>query len=136
MRRASTAAVLAGMLLASGCGGGSGNSSSGSVAGDAPSPTVAIAVQQAQQSGTPVAQQIVAADNAFGLALFNALSRGAASNIALSPTSIALALQMVYNCLIDMTLDRPFFYAIVDGKTGALLFIGTLVDPSRSASSG
>jgi serine protease inhibitor len=35
---------------------------------------------------------------------------------------------------ISMTLNRPFFYAIVDGKTGALLFIGTLVDPTQSAS--
>jgi serine protease inhibitor len=35
---------------------------------------------------------------------------------------------------ISMTMNRPFFYAIVDGKTGALLFIGTLVDPTQSSS--
>lgn len=32
----------------------------------------------------------------------------------------------------SMTMNRPLFYAIVDGKTGALVFIGTLVDPTRS----
>lgn len=31
-------------------------------------------------------------------------------------------------------MNRPFFYAIVDGKTGALLFIGTLIDPIQSSS--
>lgn len=34
----------------------------------------------------------------------------------------------------SMTMNRPFFYAIVDGKTGALVFIGTLIDPTQSAS--
>jgi serpin B len=34
---------------------------------------------------------------------------------------------------ILMIMNRPFFYAIVDGKTGALLFIGTLVDPTQSS---
>jgi serine protease inhibitor len=97
MRRASVTAVLAGMFLAGGCSGGNSDSSSESVAGATPSPTVATAVEQAQQNDTPVAQQIVAADNTFGLALFDALNQGAASNIAISPTSIALALQMVYN---------------------------------------
>jgi serpin B len=29
-----------------------------------------------------------------------------------------------------MTMDRPFFYAIRDNQTGALLFIGTLVNPT------
>jgi serpin B len=31
----------------------------------------------------------------------------------------------------SMTMSRPFFYAILDGKTGALLFIGTLIDPTQ-----
>jgi serine protease inhibitor len=35
---------------------------------------------------------------------------------------------------IGMTMNRPFFYAIVDGKTGALLFIGTLIDPAQRSS--
>jgi len=32
----------------------------------------------------------------------------------------------------SMTMNRAFFYAIVDGQTGALLVIGTLVDPTQS----
>lgn len=85
MRRASVAAVLAGVLLASAC------------TGAAPSRAVGIAVAQALHNETPIAPQIVAADNTFGLALFNALNRGATSNVVISPTSIALTLQMVYN---------------------------------------
>ncbi|HZT02130.1 MAG TPA: serpin family protein [Steroidobacteraceae bacterium] len=84
-RRSSAAAVLAGVLVASGC------------TGTTPSPVVGTAVAQARKSARPVAPQIVAADNAFGLALFNALNRSATSNVAVSPISIALALQMVYN---------------------------------------
>jgi serine protease inhibitor len=104
MHRASVATVLIGMLLATGCGGSNGSNSNdgnGSVADSPPSTaagtTVATAVEQARQNGTPVPQQIVTADNTFGLALFNALNQGATSNVAISPTSIALALQMVYN---------------------------------------
>jgi serpin B len=29
-----------------------------------------------------------------------------------------------------MTMDHPFFYAIEDDKTGELLFIGVLMNPS------
>jgi serine protease inhibitor len=85
IRRAAIAAVLSGVLVASGC------------TGISPSPVVGTAVAQARQSDRPVAPQIVAVDNAFGLALFNALNRSATSNVAISPISIALALQMVYN---------------------------------------
>lgn len=98
MRGASVAAILAGMLLVSGCNGSSGDSSDNSTGGSSTaSPAIATAVEQAQQNDTPVPQQIVAADNAFGLALFNTLNQGATSNVAISPTSIALALQMIYN---------------------------------------
>lgn len=99
IRRALVAVVLAGLLLVSGCNGSSGDSSSniGVPGPPAASLVMATAVEQAQQNDTPVAQQIVAADNTFGLALFNALNRGATSNVAISPTSIALALQMIYN---------------------------------------
>jgi serine protease inhibitor len=85
IRRASVTAVLAGALLASAC------------TGTAPSPVVGTAVAQALKDDRPVAAQIVAPDNAFGLALFNALNHSATSNVAISPISIALALQMVYN---------------------------------------
>ncbi len=30
----------------------------------------------------------------------------------------------------EMICDRPFFFAIVDKETGAVLFMGSLVDPS------
>ena len=85
IRRASVTAVLAGALLASAC------------SGTAPSPVVGTAVTQARKDDRPVAARIVNADNAFGLALFNALNQSATSNVAISPISIALALQMVYN---------------------------------------
>lgn len=97
MRRASVAAILTGTLLASGCGGGSGASIGDSDKSTTPSPVVGTAVEQALQNGTAVPPQIVAADNAFGLALLADLNKGATSNVAISPTSIALALQMVYN---------------------------------------
>ena len=97
MRRASVAAVLAAMLLASGCGGGNSDDSDNNPTDNGPSPVVATAVERALQNDTPVGQQIVAADNAFGLALFNVLNQGATANVAISPTSIALALQMVFN---------------------------------------
>ena len=85
IRRSSLAAVLAGVLLASGC------------TGTAPTPVIGTAVAQARKSARPVAAQIVTADNQFGLALFSALNHSAISNVAISPISIALALQMVYN---------------------------------------
>jgi serpin B len=85
IRRASVIAVLAGALLATAC------------TGTTPSPVVGTAVAQALKNDKPVASQIVAADNAFGLALFNAVNRSATSNVAISPIGIALALQMVYN---------------------------------------
>jgi serine protease inhibitor len=31
----------------------------------------------------------------------------------------------------SMNVDRPFFFAIVDGKTGSLLFMGSIVEPAR-----
>jgi serine protease inhibitor len=99
---------------------------------------------------------IVAADNGLGLALFQTLQPSAAGNIAISPLSIAVALQILYNgaagttqqamaattvtiaptavpvSSFTMTLDRPFLYAIRDGVTGSLLFIGALMNPSAS----
>jgi len=79
------AALLASVLLASAC------------TRTTPSPVVGTAVARALKKHTPVAPQIVAADNTFGLMLLNALNPGATSNVAISSTSIALALQMVYN---------------------------------------
>lgn len=81
MRRASVAAVLAAMLLAGGCGGSNSDGSDNNAAVNAPSPVVATAVERALQNDIPVAQQIVAVDNTFGLALFKVLNQGATSNV-------------------------------------------------------
>jgi serine protease inhibitor len=32
--------------------------------------------------------------------------------------------------MFTVTLDHPFLYAIRDDKTGELLFIGTMINPS------
>ena len=95
--RTSFAVTLAGLLLLSGCGGSTGSSNESAGNPPAAVPAMGVAVGQAFQIHTPVPQQIVAADNTFGLALFNALTQGATSNVAISPTSIALALEMIYN---------------------------------------
>jgi serpin B len=88
------AAMLAAALVLAGCGGGG----SGSVAKAAPSDLAAPAVLQARAAGTPVSPAIVAADNGLGLTLLNTLIPGAnGGNIALSPLSVALALQVLYN---------------------------------------
>lgn len=56
------------------------------------------AVEQAQEIDAPVDPAIVAADNAFGLSLFDTLLPGSGGkNIAISPLSVALALQVLYN---------------------------------------
>ena len=31
----------------------------------------------------------------------------------------------------ELKFDRPFFYAIQDSKTGAIVFMGTVFDPSK-----
>jgi serine protease inhibitor len=59
---------------------------------------IPTAVALAQKADTPVDPAIVAADNGFGLKLLDTLlpdSDGA--NIAISPLSVALALQVLYN---------------------------------------
>ncbi|MGO9326716.1 MAG: serpin family protein [Steroidobacteraceae bacterium] len=91
--------LLSCAVIQGGCGGGSANSSDASSAPPAETPTTsqAVAVAQAQRDGTLVAPAIVTADNAFGLALFNELNQTNSGNMAISPTSVALALQMVYN---------------------------------------
>jgi len=63
-------------------------------AGSSPPPP---AVMQAQQDNTAVNPAIVTADNSFGLNLFKNLNSGASGNVAISPISVAMALQIVYN---------------------------------------
>jgi serine protease inhibitor len=85
------AAVLATGVAPVGCGGGSPGTSLG--AGAAPT-----AVALAQKADTPVDPAIVAADNAFGLSLFDTLlGASGGDNIAISPLSVALAMQVLYN---------------------------------------
>lgn len=78
-----------------GCGGGGSGSSSG------PSPTtnnLPSRVSEALKNGTPVDSRLVTANNTFGFKLLNELRKADTSqNVTLSPTSIALALQIVYN---------------------------------------
>jgi serine protease inhibitor len=93
--------MLAGAL--GGCGGGSMDGSSmspsppPSAPPSGPSTTAPPAVMQAQQDNTPVDPAIVAADNSFGLNLFQNLYSGAPGNMAIAPISVAMALQIVYN---------------------------------------
>lgn len=92
-------ALLAAVMALVGCGGSpvstvqsppGGNSFSGGV--------IPTAIAQAQKADTPVDPAIVAADNAFGLSLLDTLLPGNnGDNIAISPLSVALALQVAYN---------------------------------------
>lgn len=59
-----------------------------------PTPT---AVAQAESDNTTVNPAIVTADNGFGLTLFKTLQPSAAGNIAISPLSVSMALQILYN---------------------------------------
>jgi serine protease inhibitor len=103
--RTGTAVVVlltAAMVLAA-CGGRSvssaqnppGSASNGSSIGGSGMPP---AVAQARKADTPVDPAIVAADNAFGLRLLDTLLPGnGGENIAISPVSVAVALQILYN---------------------------------------
>jgi|SRR5579884_178491 len=56
------------------------------------------AVAAAAQRNTPVDSHLIAADNTFGFHLFARLTQeNADKNVFISPTSVALALQMAYN---------------------------------------
>jgi serine protease inhibitor len=96
-------ALLAAVLALAGCGGGSsgaaqsppGGAQNGTSAGGAAMPT---AVAQAQKADTQVDPAIVTADNSFGLSLLDSLlPASGGGNIAISPLSVTLALQVLYN---------------------------------------
>jgi serine protease inhibitor len=57
----------------------------------------ATAVQEAQKADTPVNPTLVSADDAVGLELLNLLNQHTSPNVSISPISIVLALQMLYN---------------------------------------
>jgi serine protease inhibitor len=89
------------VAILGGCGGdptstaaGDGSSTSTPVSGT-PTPTAVVA---AQKANTPIDPAITTADNAFGLNLLNTLTpESAGGNVAISPLSVALALQIIYN---------------------------------------
>lgn len=99
MRRLLAIATLATIL--GGCGGNA--TSSATAAGSTISAPVRgtatpTAVVEAQKANTPVDPAIAAADNTFGLNLLNTLiPESNEGNVAISPLSVALALQIIYN---------------------------------------
>jgi serine protease inhibitor len=102
-------AVLIAALGVAACGGGGDASSpsinptstpsSPSTPPSAPptSSSTPTAVVQAESEKTAVNPAIVAADNGFGLRLFQTLQPSATGNIAISPLSVGMALQILYN---------------------------------------
>src|ERR1700733_9466470 len=97
-RTANVVALLAALSLLGACGGGAGtaaqNPSGAPLSANASLPP---AVAQAQTDKTAVNPAIVSADNTFGFILFQNLDRGGTANIAISPTSIAVVLQILFN---------------------------------------
>jgi hypothetical protein len=92
-------ALLAAAGLLGGCGGGTGAQNPTSPSGIPPSTDASLppAVAQAVEDKTAVNPGIVNADNTFGLNLFKPLGQGSTVNVAVSPTSIALVLQIILN---------------------------------------
>jgi serine protease inhibitor len=84
-----------------GCGGDGASAAVQSPTSSTPgstSSTTPTAVALAVKNDAPVDPAIVSADNAFGLSLLDALLPGnSGQNIAISPLSVALALQVLYN---------------------------------------
>jgi serine protease inhibitor len=90
--------ILASALLLAACGAGSGPMNSLPVGGGNPtSAATPPAVTQAQQAGTPTDPALISADNVFGLNLLNTLLASNTGNVAISPTSLNMALQILYN---------------------------------------
>jgi serine protease inhibitor len=85
--------VAAGLWLGA-CGGGSSAPPTTSASGVSGEPS---AVAAAQKADTPVDPTIVAADNGFGVRLLQALLPDEGANVAISPLSVALVLQVIYN---------------------------------------
>jgi serine protease inhibitor len=98
--------LLCSVAWLGGCGGSSMNSGSMPINPGAPPPpssSAPPAVLQAQQDNTAVNPALVTADNGFGVALFKNLNAGASGNVAISPISVAMALQIVYNGAAGVT---------------------------------
>ncbi len=90
--------VLVSSFLLAGCGGSGASSSASPASGTTGDTSTPAAVAEAKAQGTPVDPAVVTADNTFGLNLLQTLIQASPStNIAISPTSAAMALQIVYN---------------------------------------
>jgi serine protease inhibitor len=107
-RALSLSVIVAAVSLLGGCGGDGEAASQSSTSGSSstpaaptspsvPSSSLPPAIAQAQENKTAVNPSLVTADNTFGLNLFKILNQGSTANVAISPTSIALALQIVFN---------------------------------------
>jgi serine protease inhibitor len=130
-------ALLLTLTAMSGCGGGSMNaamnpspSSPGSTDASAPP-----AVLQAKAAGTQVSSNLVNADNTFGLNLFQLLDSGATENVAISPISIAMALQILYNgaagttqTAMQQTLQLGSFGSVADLNNANAALQASLMD--------
>ena len=92
-------AGLLSLVLLAGCGGSdAGSPASSTGPGGTVNDTSPPAVIQAKEQNTPVDPSLVTADNTFGVNLLQTLIQAKPdTNIAISPTSVAMALQIVYN---------------------------------------
>jgi serine protease inhibitor len=92
--------MWAGVIVATlmqGCGDGMSTTTTSATTATTANTSTPTAVAQAKSEGAAVNPAIVAADDGFGLRLFQTLMPGAAGNIAVSPLSVSLALQILYN---------------------------------------
>jgi serpin B len=90
--------LLVTLAALGGCGGGSAGAPQTAVpSAPVEKSSLPPAVADAVQADTAVNPLIVTADNAFGLSLLDTLNQTPTENIAISPLSIALVLQIMYN---------------------------------------
>jgi len=86
--------LMASAIAAAGCGGTSdGGSNISSTQANSSTPP---AVAQAQDAKSPVSASIVSSDNEFGLTVLKQITQGSSTNVAISPLSLSLVLQILY----------------------------------------
>jgi serine protease inhibitor len=99
--RSTAGALLAAATVLTGCS-GSGAAPDNNTKNPASLPT---AVAKARADNTAVSPAIVVADNTFGLSVLQTLqSQNSSTNVAISPLSLSLALQILYNGAAGDTL--------------------------------
>jgi serine protease inhibitor len=134
---AAVGVLLIATSLLPGCGGGS-DASSGAPMPSPPAavPTAPPAVLQAKEANTPVDPALVTADNTFGLNLLNTLIAGnAGQNTAISPLSVAMTLQVLYNGAVGPTQAAMAQTLQLGGMSVSQLnsdnaaLLGALLDP-------